>query len=260
MSVSRSARSARQWTARPGAIVVRAQRRFRARRHADSRRWLIRGVIALVVVGAVVVTGWFALNSSMFALHYVTVEGTSRLTPAEVLTAAHLQEGTSLVRVDPGAVAHRVEQLPPVAAAQVSRHWPHGLVIHVTERRAVGVVANGGRAELLDAAGVAFASVDSAPAGLVAVHVALPVPGVGEPVARAAMRVLAEVPAGVRSEVTKVTARSLDAVSLRLSDGRRIVWGSPADAGTKAAVLRTLMHRSARVYDVSTPSVAVTRG
>ena len=258
MTVSRPAR---QWRlSRSAAIVVRAQRRFGARRRPGSRRWVTRGLIAAVVLSAVLITGWFALNSSLFALHYVTVEGTSRLTPTDVLNAANLQEGASLVRLDPGAVARRVEALAPVATVQVRRHWPHGLVIHVVERRPVGVVVSGGRAELLDAAGVAFASTASAPPGLVTVRIAQPVPGSGEPVARAAMRVLTELPASVRPHVTKVTARSVDAVTVRLSDGRRIVWGSAADGGTKSAVLRTLMHRSARVYDVSTPTVAVTRG
>jgi cell division protein FtsQ len=243
-----------------GDALARAGRRLRHRHPVRPRRWLTRGLIALVVTSAFALTGWFALNSSLFALHYVTVEGTSRLTPTQVLNAARLQQGTSLARVDPGAVARRVEQLSPVAAVHVRRHWPHGLVIDVVERRPVGVVRNGGRAELLDASGVAFASVATAPAGLVIVRVAAPVPGAGEPVARAAMRVFADVPAGVRSRVTKVIARSVDAVSLRLSDGRTVVWGSASNGGTKAAVLRTLMHRSARVYDVSTPSVAVTRG
>ena len=241
-------------------LVVRAQRRFKARRHASSRRWLVRASVAAAAIAVVVMTGFFLASSSLFALHYVTVEGTSRLTPAEVLSAAAVREGTSLVRLNPGSVAHRVEQLPPVARAVVSRKWPHGLVIHVVERKPAGVVVDGSRVELIDATGVAFASVPSAPHGLVTVNVPDPVPGPGDAAARAAMRVLAQLPAAVRTDVTSVTARSLDAVSLRLTDGRTVVWGSAADGATKAAVLRTLMRRTARVYDVSTPSVAVTRG
>ena len=242
------------------ALVVWAQRRFKARRRAASRRWATRAAVAGVAVAAVVITGFFLANSSLFALRYVTVEGTSRLTPAEVLNAAAVREGTSLVRLNPGAVARRVERLAPVADAQVSRKWPHGLVIHVVERKAAGVVVSDGQVELLDATGVAFASVPSAPHGLVTVNVPDPVPGPGDVVARTAMRVLAQLPAGVRTHVTTVTARSIDAVSLRLADGRTVVWGSAADGATKAAVLRTLMRRHAQVYDVSTPTVAVTRG
>ena len=246
---------------RTGAAVVRAQRRFRARRRAggDShwRRWVILAVVLAVVL---VATGWILANSSLFALRYVTVEGTSRLTPTEVLSAASVREGTSLVRLDPGAVAHRVERLPQVADAVVSRRWPHGLLIHVIERKPAAVVTSAGRVELLDATGVAFASVASPPHGLVKVNLSAPVPGAGDAAARTAMRVLGELPAHVRAHVASVTARSVDFVSVRLTDGTTVVWGSAADGATKAAVLQTLMRRSARVYDVSTPSVAVTRG
>lgn len=245
---------------RTGAVVVRAQRRFRARRKAGGshwRRWTLLVVVAAIAVGA---TGWFLVNSSLFALHYVTVEGTSRLTPAEVLNAAAVREGTSLVRLDPAAVARRVERLPPVADAVVSRRWPHGLLIHVIERKPAAVVTTAGRVELLDATGVPFASVASAPPGLVKVDVSAPVPGAGDAAARTAMRVLTELPSQVRARVSLVTARSVDNVAVKLTDGTTVIWGSAADGTTKAAVLRTLMRRSAQVYDVSTPSVAVTRG
>lgn len=245
---------------RTGAVVVRAQRRFRARPHGGAGRWRLRLAAALLVVIGIGATGWFVANSSLVALHYVTVEGTSRLTPAEVLTAAKVRQGTSLVRLDPGAVARRVQRLRPVARALVSRHWPHGLVIRVVERKPAAVVDDDGRVELLDRTGVAFASAASAPPGLVRVDVAAPVPGAGDPAARAAMRVLAQLPAHVRAAAKTVTATSPLAVSVRLADGRTVIWGSASDGATKSAVLRTLMHRSARVYDVSVPTVAVTRG
>jgi cell division protein FtsQ len=242
------------------ALVVWAQRRFQARGRATSRRWRTRIVVAVVAVAALAITGWFLASSSLFSLRYVTVEGTSRLTPHEVLSAAGVREGSSLVSLDPGAIAKRVERLTPVAVAHVSRNWPHGLVIHVVERRAAGVVVSGDAVELLDASGVAFASAPSVPHGLVTVDVPDPVPGPGEAAARTAMRVLAQLPAGVRAHVTSISARSVNAVSVHLTDGRTVIWGSAAEGDTKAAVLRTLMRRHAQVYDVSTPTVAVTRG
>jgi len=102
--------------------------------------------------------------------------------------------------------------------------------------------------------------VDDAPDGLARVTVTAAVPGAGAAAAQAGMHVLADLPARLRRLVSDVAAPSVDDISVHLSDGRTIVWGSPADSGTKAAVLRALLRRPARVYDVSTPSVAVTRG
>jgi hypothetical protein len=47
---------------------------------------------------------------------------------------------------------------------------------------------------------------------------------------------------------------------LLLSGGREVVWGDVEDATGKQAALTALLRTPARVYDVSTPSVAVTRG
>ena len=203
--------------------------------------------------------GWFLANSSLFALRYVTVEGTSRLTVAQVLDAAHVQQGSSLVRLDTGAIARRVDALAPVRRALVTRNWPHGLVIRVTERTPAAVAIGPGGDVLLDDSGVAFAPVDAPPTGLLHVMVSADVPGPGAAAARAGMLVLAELPARLRGSVVSVQAPSADAITIHLRDGRTVVWGSPADSATKAAVLRVLLRRTARVYDVSTPSVAVTR-
>jgi len=240
-------------------VIVWAQRRFRARRHAGSRRALRRAVVIVAVIGLLGLGGWLLANSSLVALRYVTVEGTSRLTVAQVLDAAKVREGSSLVRLDTTAIARRVDALAPVERAVVTRKWPHGLVIHVTERTAAAVGIGPDGAVLLDASGVAFAPVSSPPAGLLHVDVNAALPGAGTDAARAGMRVLAELPARLRRSVETVQAPSVDAITIHLRDGRTVIWGSPEDSATKAAVLRVLLRTSARVYDVSTPSVAVTR-
>jgi cell division protein FtsQ len=240
---------------RAPSVVVNAQRRFEARRRRVPG-WLLvlTGAVVAVVVGT-----WLALNSSLVDVREVTVEGTSRLTTGQVLAAAHVTGGDSLFRVDSAAVERRVEQLKPVDSATVTRQWPHGIVIRVVERRAVAVVTSGADPMLLDLEGVAFAPAGADAASLVDVQVGAPVPGAGEPAARAAMRVFATLPDRLRQQVHGVQAPSTTNVRLQLRDGRTIVWGSPTDNATKVAVLRSLLRRSARVYDVSTPDVVVTR-
>lgn len=245
--------------------VVAAQRRFAGRHTRGGRR---RSVVLAVglAVAALAGGGWLVANSSLVELRSVTVDGTSRLVPAQVIAAADVSRGQSLFRVDLAAVARRVERLPAVATARVSRHWPHQLVIDVTERTPVAVVDGAGEPVLLDRSGVPFARAPRPPADLVRVQVdgAVTVagtgpPGAGDDEARAAVRVLGALPASVRKRVESVRAPSPDSVTLSLAGGRTVVWGSPADSATKARVLRVLLRRPAHVYDVSAPTVAATR-
>src|SRR4051812_16040354 len=122
---------------RGGSEPVPATARFLAWRR-ERRRRLLRPLVVVVALACVVaVAAWAALGSSMFALRTVTVEGVARLTSQQVLDRAALPQGRSLLLVDPTAIAARIEKLAPVATVKVTRHWPHGIVISVTERRPV---------------------------------------------------------------------------------------------------------------------------
>ena len=61
-----------------------------------------------------------------------------------------------------------------------------------------------------------------------------------------------------RSSVTSVTVPSPDQVTLILSSGVTVLWGSADDAAAKARELAILMQTHARSYDVSSPATAVT--
>jgi cell division protein FtsQ len=242
-----------------GAAVVSVTERLRARRRAERAHTLRTLLLIAAGLAVVVGTGWVALNSSLVAVREVTVEGTSRLTVRQVLDAAAVRGGESLFGLDPDRVAHRVERLPAVAAVDVSRDWPHRVVITVTEREPVAVVTEQGTSPLLDASGVAFAQVDRAPAGLVPVTLGASVVDDGADDARAAMAVLRSLPPRVRRQVAELHAGSPQSVSFELRNGRQVVWGSAADGSRKSTVLLALLHRRAAVYDVSTPEVVVTR-
>lgn len=76
----------------------------------------------------------------------------------------------------------------------------------------------------------------------------------------AAATVLHELPRGVARRVSKVTAADASDVSVRLTNGVVIVWGDTRGAAQKAQELALLMRRHARLYDVSAPGTAATRG
>jgi cell division protein FtsQ len=217
---------------------------------------LLAAAVVTTLAGAAFWVGW---QSPALRLQAITVNGTSRLTVAEVLSAAHVPIGGSLLSVPVGQVARRVERLPAVADVHVRRLWPHRLVIAVVERRAVAAVPAGpGISYLVDASGVAFAT--AAPSDQL-VPLQVPAPSLGEvsPAARAALTVWTQLPNAVRREVRTMAAPTPDDVSFTLVRGATVVWGSAADSGEKLGALAALLRTPASVYDVSTPSVAVTR-
>ena len=245
---------------RPAPVVAAAPRlaaRARAERSARRGRRLRRGAQVLLGLAAVAGLAWVLLGSRWLAVDRVEVLGAARLTPEQVRAAVDLAPGTPLARVDLAAVARDVRALPPVAAVEVERSWPGTLRVQVTERVPAAGVPTGGRVTLLDAGGVAFASVPALPKGLVRLEV--PRPGPQDPVTRAALAVHREVPAPLRARVRALRADSPSGVVLVLDGGKRVVWGSPGGAATKAAAATALLRLPGSVVDVSAPGVVTRR-
>ena len=220
---------------------------------------------ALVAVAIVATLGWALLGSKLLIVRSVQVTGTGPLVSrAEVLRAARIQPGLPLIRVNAAAVAARVERIQQVQSATVSRSWPSTVTIAVLPRTPVFAVASAGGYALVDAFGVTVRQSVTRPPALPLLTVGAPgAPPAGSlrgsQAVRAAARVLAELPPPVAHQVRLVLAASASAVSVRLTDGIVVVWGSPRRGAQKARELLLLMPTHARYYDVSAPGTAVTR-
>src|SRR6266498_2283116 len=92
-------------------------RRQRARRLVALRPVLIVGAFLTLGLAA----GWMLLYSNWLALQSVDVNGVHLLTSRQIERAAALPTGEALVRLDLGAATQRIEQIPAVGAATVSR-------------------------------------------------------------------------------------------------------------------------------------------
>ena len=140
----------------------RGQRVARARRlrRAAVRRWapvvLAALTVAALAAGGVAGARW-ATTSPRFAVTRVEVVGASRLHAEDVMRAAGIAPGVNLFRVRPRAAASALETLPQVRRADVVRHFPNRVVIHVEERRPFTLV-HAGRLHWIDEQGVALAA------------------------------------------------------------------------------------------------------
>ncbi len=121
--------------------VGRPRRARPARAPRDRRR--VAAAVAAAAAGLALAGGgvhWL-LTSPRFAVTEVAVQGVSRVSVERVLAAAGIARGTSLWRVDPTAVAERVQGLPEVRRAEVVRELPNRVTILVEERRPFTLVA-----------------------------------------------------------------------------------------------------------------------
>ncbi|MFW6775302.1 cell division protein FtsQ/DivIB [Nocardioides sp. CPCC 205120] len=229
--------------------------RRRWRRRWSAWRWV--AVVGSVLAAAAALV-WLVFFSSVLAVATVEVDGTRVLTVDEVRAVADVPEGRPLARVDLDAISRRVDALAAVSQVEVTRAWPDGVRIAVTEREVVAVVERGTSLRGVDADGVAFRSYDELPPDVPVVQLD---PAAGDEAVREVARVVGAMPAQTAAQVATITAVTVDEITLELRDGAVVVWGSAEESAAKGEVLDVLLAQGLEVeeYDVSVPSRPTTR-
>lgn len=228
----------------------------RIRRNAIIAACVVAALVAGVLVAAV--------YSPLLAVRSVTVNGTKLLKPAQVQAALKPLEGKPLPQITDGEVDGLLKPLVQIKSVTTQAHPPSTLVVQVQERIPVALVKRGAQYILVDVDGVQLSSTDD-PA-----KVKLPVidggaGAIGKDLFQATAAVLGALPASVLAKLSNASARSVDAVELKLVDGRTVVWGNAGEKELKARVLEALLKVPAdpaspvKVYDVSVPRHPVTR-
>lgn len=236
---------------------LRTRQRFARRQWA--RRWMRwKYLVASVLLVALVVTAaWLVFFSSVLAVTKVEVAGNELLSDRKVLRIAEVPDGEQLALVDLADAARRVSTLSEVKDVDVTRAWPDGVLITVTERTAIAVVDLAGKIRGLDAEGIVFRDYASAPPGLPRVR---PTTSAGTDALKEAAGVVSALPDDLAARVDHVEVQTIDQITLVLRDERQVLWGSADESALKATVLVTLLaNQDAKVYDVSVPGSPVTR-
>jgi cell division protein FtsQ len=241
------------------------QRRVAIARHQGRRR--LRIVVAAVVVVVVVAGGLGLLHTGFFSAKNVAVSGRHPHTSATtILAAAGLTGQPPLISVNPGAVTAKIERLPWIASARVSRNWPDHITIAVTERVAAASMAGPGtswsevdrtgRTVSVDPARVAGpvevvareakGVVPPAPLGATTAAAALP-----------AIQVAGTLPAAFSGQVTQVVGNPDGTVDLALNSGLTVLLGTDTKLTAKyeavAAIIAGAPLQGAKTIDVTVP-------
>ncbi|MFG3658892.1 cell division protein FtsQ/DivIB [Streptomyces sp. NPDC047706] len=238
-------------------------------RRPRLRTIIILGLV-LILLGAG--AGWLLYGAQWTRVQRVTVSGTQVLTPAQVREAADVPVGDPLISVDTDRIEARLRRkLPRIDVVEVVRSWPHGVGLKVTERTPVLLVEKGAEFVEVDDEGVRFATVSEAPKGVPLLELTVSRSGSAVPshrrfgelrLVREAVRVAGAVPAAVARDTRVVKVRSFDDISLELTGGRTVAWGSGEKGRAKARSLTALMKAAsgARHFDVSVPTAPASSG
>jgi cell division protein FtsQ len=169
------------------------QRRIEVRREEGRRR--LKFLCTLLAVAVLAATGIGITHSWLLAVHHVEVSGTAHISRAEVIAAAGVRDGDLMVDIHPGRLASRLDGLPWVASAAVSRHWPTTVQIRITERVPVALIpSQPGQVAVVDGTGRVLA-VGPAPGGPPALPVSDPA-GAGAAAGRRLPTIVGLDPAG----------------------------------------------------------------
>lgn len=242
-----------------------AARRLEARRFTSSTR-VRRNVLAAAVASFAVLLAIVAASifSPMLAVENIKISGTDRLKVKSIYNAVLGQLGKPLPAINSAEIGKSLEAFALIESFNVVGLPPHTLLIQITERQPICVIASKGTNYLYDPAGVQIAKADSANlADYPTLEIA------GEPGASpefdAAIDVLLALPAKLLPRIATVQAKTKDDVTLRLRGvaGQKVIWGDSSDAVLKSKVLYALIKNQKKsdvvTYDVSSPTAPVVR-
>jgi cell division protein FtsQ len=249
------------------AAQVRATAIEEARREAKRRatgivstkkvgRGAVRGLkvlmwsalISVIVVGL----GLLLYFTPVMSARNVVVVGLGAVTQEEVTTAAGVAPGTPLLQVDTDTVAERIAGIRRVATVRVQREYPSTLRVTIVEREPVVVKDYPDGPHLFDRDGVDFA-IGVPPPGVP--YLDTKNPGPNDAPTKAALEVMTSLRPEVAAQVARVDAPSVAAITLQLTDGRQVIWGTTDRTEEKALKLGALLTQPGKTYDVSSPDL-----
>lgn len=234
------------------------ERRIRQQKLKVKLKVIGIGLVALSVVAGIV--GIY--RSALFTIERVEIVGNAQLTVDEVRALAALPRGATLLRYPGAAMTERLEASPWISSASVSRDFPDGLRIRVTERVPVARIDAGEAFWLVDGEGWAITpqSAEETSALVVVRDVPDFEPVEGERSSSAilvnALAVWEGLSDALKARTRLISAPSVDKTALVTTDDIEIFIGSADEIAKKDVVVRSILDEQAgRVVYINVRSV-----
>jgi cell division protein FtsQ len=231
-------------------------RRFTRRSRRRRITWLVSGVSFLLVIGFV--TG--AVYSPLLSLTTIRIEGASRVSSSSVRAAVGDQIGRPLALVDFDSITRALGRFPLIRSFVTETVPPDTLIIRIAERVPIATLATTRGFSVVDPAGIVIDSAAERQPGFPLIELGSAT--AGSPAFTAAVGVVLALPPDLLKKVDTVSAQTADDVTLMLTGGQSVIWGSPEQSALKAKVLAAVITVGGATtkYDVSAPNHPVLGG
>jgi len=232
---------------------LRAEKREARRFTRGSRRRRVVWVTLLGIVTVLVLVVVVAVFSPILALRTIEVDGVSAIPASTVQQALSAEIGTPLALINDQEIRAKLSSIILIRSYTTEVVPPNTLVVRIVEREAIGVLPDRGQYDQVDPAGVVLRTTPTT-AGLPIIEIGKA--GVDSAGFAAAVKVLLAMPSSVLTEVSSISATTVDNVSLTLDKSTHtIIWGSSAQSDLKAQALAALLPKctSQQVLNVSAP-------
>ena len=198
------------------------------------------GAAALTLVGLGLGV-WAVINSPIFGIERVRVEGANQLSGDQVRGLAGVDPGTNLLRLSLDPVIASLERSPWVRDAAADRSLPATLVLRIAERRPVGWVEDPSGPAVVAEDGTVVSRASTAPADLPALGI------VAEPLApgerlRGVSTLAAAASMGDRLLAAVASTADVEGeIVLELRQGGLVQYGEPEQLQAKNRALSEML-------------------
>lgn len=127
-------------------------------------------ILMWIFVIILIVVFFLLINSSLFNVSSITVEGNSRFSQQEIITSSGIDYDTNIIHVDEEQAKNNIEQNAFIVVEDITRTFPTGIVIKVRERSAVAQIGTVNGYYVIDKEGIALGLNNTADSSLVVVY------------------------------------------------------------------------------------------
>ena len=217
----------------------------------------------------VVAAAYILLQSPIFEIRTITVQGNRQLTPEEIIKFSGITTGNNIFKINISDAEKKLNMVPLLKSTEVERKFPQTIVIHVEERQAVALLAVKNSFIKVDSEGVYLQKGQMASALPVITGLNCEMDGPGKPVkAQYLAQALAILPEMSRMLVQKLSEIHISdggQVTLYTIDGIQGRMGLPEEMKYKCLIFEEVIDRlkekggEIQYVDLSNPRVPVVK-